>query len=152
MALHDIGKAFLAVWLMKTLFPDVAYIGAIAGIASVLGHIFPFYLKFDGGKGFASYVGMTLGLNWKLALLIILLVIVVTLVTDYIVVGTLTTIVVVPAYLGYAARSWILAAILLIGTAVILYKHRENLVRIQNGTEMKFSGARKNKYKQNKDL
>lgn len=146
-ALHDIGKAFLAVWLMRRLFPDTAYIGAVAGIASVLGHIFPFYLKFDGGKGFSSYMGMTLALNWRLALVLILLAVVVTLVTDYIVCGTMLTIFSVPTYLGYTARSWILAAILVLGSVVIFYKHRENLVRISNGTEMRFSGARKNKYK-----
>jgi len=147
-ALHDIAKAFLAVWLMRNLFPDTAYIGAIAGIASVLGHIFPFYLKFDGGKGFASYMGMTLALNWKLAFVLIVLSVVVTLVTDYIVNGTMLTIVAVPVYLGYTTRSWMLAAILLLGSVVIVYKHRENFTKIRKGTEMRFSGARKNKYKE----
>ncbi len=146
-AVHDIAKAFLAVWLMKTLFPDLAYVGAVAGIASVLGHIFPFYLKFDGGKGFASYMGMTLALNWKLALVLVVLVVLVTLITDYIVCGTMLTIVSVPTYLGWTSRSWILAVVLVVGSLVILYKHRENLVRIANGTEMRFSRARKNKYK-----
>ena len=56
--IHDIGKAFLAVYLMKYFFPDVLYVKEIAGVACVIGHIFPFYLKFKGGKGFASYVGM----------------------------------------------------------------------------------------------
>lgn len=147
-ALHDIAKAFLAVWLMRTLFPNAVYIGAVAGIASVLGHIFPFYLKFDGGKGFASYMGMTLALNWKFALLLIVLAVIVTVVTDYIVVGTMLTIFSVPAYLGFESKSWILAMILILGSVVILYKHRENFTRIINGTEMRFSGARKNKYKE----
>ena len=70
-AVHDVGKAFLAVLLAKWLFPELMYAGASAGVACVLGHIFPFWLKFRGGKGFASYWGMTLALNWKLALVII---------------------------------------------------------------------------------
>lgn len=140
-AVHDIGKSVLAVLAAQWLFPGVENIGALAGIASVLGHIFPFYLKFKGGKGFASYMGMTLALNWKLALCLIAAVILVTLITDYIVCGTLTTIITVPIYMGIAAHSFLLAGILFIGTAVILYKHRENFPRMLNGTELGLRSA-----------
>lgn len=140
-ALHDIGKSALAVWLAGLIFPDLPYAGAVAGVCSVLGHIFPFYLKFRGGKGFASYFGMTLGLNWKLALVIMALVILVTLLTDYIVVGTVTTTLTVPAYFGVMERNFLLAAILCVATLVILYKHRENFVRIWHGTEIGLRSA-----------
>ncbi len=144
---HDIGKSILAVLLAQMLFPGVEYIGAVAGVSSVLGHVFPFYLKFKGGKGFASYLGMTIALNWKLALVILLIVVLVTLITDYIVVGTVTTVLSVPTYLGITSHSWILAAILCIATVVILYKHRENYVRIYNGTELGFRGVSKGKHR-----
>ena len=134
--LHDIGKAVLAVVLAKLLCPDLPLIQAGAGVACVLGHMFPFYLRFKGGKGFASYLGMTLALNWKFALVVMVIVVIVTLISDYIVVGTVTTIVIVPAYMGYATRSLLLAAILCIATAVMLYKHRDNFSRILNGTEV----------------
>lgn len=134
--LHDIGKAVLAVVLAKLLCPDLPLIQAGAGVACVLGHMFPFYLRFKGGKGFASYLGMTLALNWKFALVVMVIVVIVTLISDYIVVGTVTTIVIVPAYMGYANRSLLLAAILCIATAVMLYKHRDNFSRILNGTEV----------------
>ena len=140
MAVHDIGKAVLAVLLLKVLFPEAEYIGAVAGVACVLGHIFPFYLKFRGGKGFASFFGMTLALNWKLALCVALAVIVVTIVTDYIVCGTLTTILTVPVYLGFTT-SWLLAAILSVATVVMLYKHKDNYPRILNGTELGLRSA-----------
>lgn len=133
---HDIGKAWLAVFLAKLLFPGLAYAGAAAGVACVLGHIFPFFTGFKGGKGFASYLGMTLGLHWKLALVIMVLVVVVTIVTDYIVAGTTLTIVCVPAYLGWEQHSWIVPMILLIATAVVVFKHRVNYVRIFKGTEI----------------
>ena len=145
--IHDIGKSILAVLLAQMLFPGVEYIGAVAGVASVLGHIFPFYLKFKGGKGFASYLGMTIALNWRLALVILLIVVLVTLITDYIVVGTVTTVLSVPTYLGITSHSWILAAILCVATVVILYKHRENYVRIYNGTELGFRGVSKGKHR-----
>ena len=140
-AVHDAGKALLAVLLAGGLFPGTENIGAVAGVASVLGHIFPFYLKFKGGKGFASYIGMTIALNWKLALCILAAVVLVTIITDYIVCGTLTTIISVPVYMGITSHSFLLAGILLIGTAVILYKHRENFPRMLNGTELGLRSA-----------
>lgn len=146
-AIHDIGKAALAVILARLAFPQLPCIGAVAGVASVLGHIFPFYLKFRGGKGFASYFGMTLALNWKLALVIAVLVLLVTVITDYIVVGTTLTIVTVPVYLGIAEHSVLLALILCIATAVIIYKHRMNYVRIYNGTEIGLRSVMKGKHR-----
>jgi len=146
-AVHDIGKSVLAVLLAQLMFPGLPYIGAVAGVSSVLGHIFPFYLKFKGGKGFASYFGMTLALNWKLGLALFFIVLAVTLLTDYIVVGTVTTTLSVPAYLGWTQRDWILPCILLIASAVIWYKHRENFVRILNGTELGLMSAFKGEHK-----
>ena len=149
-ALHDIGKSVLAVLLAKWLFPGLENGGAVAGIASVLGHIFPFWLKFRGGKGFASYFGMTLALNWKLALVVAAAVVLVTLVTDYIVCGTVTTIVTVPVYMFFTS-GWLLAAILCIGTAVIFYKHRENFPRMLNGTEFRVRSALRGENRLKKD-
>ena len=146
-AIHDFGKSLLAVILARLLFPDLPFIGAIAGVASVLGHIFPFYLKFKGGKGFASFLGMTMALDWKLGLAILLIAALITIITDYIVLGTVTTVLSVPTYLGLTSHSWILAAILIIASAVILYKHRENYVRIYNGTEVGLRSASSGKHR-----
>lgn len=145
-AIHDIGKSVLAVLVAKWLFPDLENAGVAAGVASVLGHIFPFYLKFKGGKGFASYFGMTLALNWKLALCVGIAIVLVTLITDYIVCGTLTTILSVPVYIGITA-GWLAAAIVCIATGVILYKHRENYPRMLNGTELGLRSAIKGENK-----
>lgn len=146
-AVHDIGKAFLVVLLATHLFPNLPYIGFAAGVASVLGHIFPFYLKFKGGKGFASYIGMTLALNWKFALILMVLVLIVTLVTDYIVIGTTLTVITVPIYYAITTLNWIIPAILCVATFVILYKHRPNYVRIINGTEMRLRNAHRGEYR-----
>ena len=127
---HDIGKALLAVYLTRWLLPDLEYAAAAAGVACVLGHIFPFYLKFKGGKGFASYVGVIFALDWKVALMIIAMIFAVTLITDYIVAATVMTTVSAPISLGLHNGKWILACILALASLVILYRHRENLVRI----------------------
>ena len=146
-ALHDIGKSALAVILARLVFPDAPHIGAAAGVAAVLGHIFPFWMKFKGGKGFASYLGMTLALHWKFAIAVLLLVVAVTLITDYIVAATTTTIVLVPVGLGILTQSWVLPLILLIASLVIAWKHRENYIRIYNGTEIGFRKAGRGDYR-----
>ena len=146
-AVHDIGKAALAVILARLMFPDAPLIGAAAGVAAVLGHIYPFWLKFKGGKGFASYLGMTIALNWKFAIAVLLLVVVVTLITDYIVAATTTTIAIVPVGLGLLTHSWLLPLILLIASLVIAWKHKDNYVRIYNGTEIGFRKAGRGDYR-----
>lgn len=146
-ALHDIGKSALVVCLARLLFPETENIGLVAGVASVLGHIFPFYLKFRGGKGFASFWGMTLALNWKLALVLALVSILITLLTDYIALATTTTVITVPVYFGIATHSLLPPLILLLATAVILWKHRDNYRRILKGEEMGLRKASRGEYR-----
>lgn len=59
----DVAKAYLAVKLAKLLFPKLAVAGVVAGCSAVIGHIFPFYLNFKGGKGLSALGGMILGLD-----------------------------------------------------------------------------------------
>ena len=152
-ALHDILKAYIAVMLVRYLFADLQYVGELAGVACVIGHIFPFYLKFKGGKGFASYMGMTIALDWKFAIGLIIVCALLTLITDYIVSATFTTIFVVPAYIGLFHNSFIACCILCVGTFVMVYKHRENITRLRNGTEIGLRSAHKgeNRVKQYQD-
>lgn len=145
--LHDIGKSLLAVLLAKLLFPELQYAGAAAGVACVLGHIFPFWLGFKGGKGFAPYVGMALALNWKMALVVIAMIVVITLVFDYLALGTMATIVVVPVWCGIETGDLLLALILCVGTVVIFLKHWENFGRMLNGTEIGLRSTAKGEHK-----
>ena len=135
-AAHDVGKAVLAVVLAKLLFPELENVGAAAGVAAVLGHIFPFYLKFKGGKGTASFFGLTLALNWKLALAAFVILLLATIITDYIVIGTFSVIATVPVYIGFFAHNLILAAIICIASVTIFWKHRENIGRMLRKEEI----------------
>ena len=145
--LHDIGKGALAVWLASFLFPDLPFVGALAGVACVFGHNYPFYLRFKGGKGFAAFVGMMLMLNWKMGLLLLVAVAVITVVTDYLVLGTFATIAAVPVWQGIENRSVILFLILLAGSGIILWQHRENITRLRNGTEIGLRSTSKGEHK-----
>ena len=134
--LHDAGKAALAIILCRWLFPENLIVGYVAGSAAVIGHVFPFYLHFRGGKGFAAYLGMMLFLNWRFALVSILITAVLTLATNYIVAGTVTTVVSYPAFTALVSHSASSVAVLCVATAVVIYRHHENFVRIANGTEI----------------
>ena len=76
--LHDVVKSCAAALLAGFLFPAIPGAAAIAGVAAVIGHIFPFYLAFQGGKGFASFLGLVLALNWRFCFAILLAVLLIT--------------------------------------------------------------------------
>lgn len=147
---HDVLKSFFVILIirlcMKVPYNQVGWLMAAGGIFAVVGHIFPFYLKFKGGKGFATYIGVVMGLDWRLFLGIVVLIVVAAVITDYIVAGTFSTITVAPVYFLFR-QEWLVAAVLLAGSLLILYKHRENIVSIKNGKEMKVRSAFANKYK-----
>ena len=149
---HDVLKSFLAILAVRILF-DIPYnrvdwLLAAVGVAAVVGHIFPFYLKFKGGKGFATYIGLIFGLDWRLFLAIVAIIFLVAFVTDYIVAGTFSTITIGPLYFVIIQPAFLVAGIVATGSLIILWKHRENIKNLKNGSEMKIRSAFQNKYKQ----
>lgn len=146
-ALHDIGKGVVAVLLAQLVFPELEHVGAAAGVACILGHIYPFYLGFRGGKGLATYLGVAAALDWRVAIGVALMLVVITVVTNFIALGTIAVCVAVPVVLGILTGNWIRSLILGIATAVMLVKHWENLVRIKNGTEIGLRESGKYKVK-----
>jgi len=149
---HDVLKSFFAILAVRFLFDipynEVHWLLAAVGVAAVVGHIFPFYLKFKGGKGFATYIGLIFGLDWRLFLAVVVLIFVVAFITDYIVAGTFSTIAAGPVYYALIQPNLWVALIVTAGSLVILWKHRENIRNLKNGNEMKIRSAFQNKYKQ----
>ena len=135
-AIHDIGKAILAVLLTRWIFPGTAYLGELAGVACVIGHMYPFYLGFRGGKGLASFIGMTIALNFPVALGSVILLALVTVISNFIALGTIALTVVVPVALWIITGDFWMFAVLLPATLVMIGKHMENLKRIAAGTEI----------------
>ena len=134
--LCDILKAFISVIIAKVIFPELEFAGVIAGVSCILGHIFPFYLKFRGGKGFASYLGMILALDWRFFLIIGISIVIITVVTDYIALATLTTVVVYPAYLIFTKIEIMIPLIVAVASIVMIFKHVSNIKRIISGQEI----------------
>lgn len=133
-AFFDISKAILAVRLCRRLFRTAQFAGAVGGVACVLGHVFPFYRHFRGGKGFAAYVGMILALDWRYVAYFIVPVILVILVTDYFVSGTMATLASFPFYCA-AVQLRVTAVLALVASVIVLCKHHDNMIAIANGTE-----------------
>lgn len=141
----DMLKAFIIVRLAMH-FTSEPYTPACTAVAVILGHMFPFYMKFRGGKGLACLGGSIIALSPLLALLFVILEIVLLLGFDYIVVLPLTLTILFPPVYGLYVRNVIVMLILFIPAIPIWIKHIENLKRIQEGTEthcLKFLYKRK---------
>lgn len=134
----DMLKAVLSVVIARTLFPDNELAHYLAGAFAVVGHIFPFYLGFHGGKGYASFLGLMLITDWQLALALMLWCIVITLVTNYIVSSTFTSVIFVPAYYYFIHKPLGIVAVMAVLGLLIIYKHRVNIIRIIKGEEIGF--------------
>ena len=110
---HDVLKSFFVILIirlcMQIPYNQVGWLMAAGGIFAVVGQIFPFYLKFKGGKGCATYIGVVMGLDWRLFLGIVVLIVVAAFITDYIVAGTFSTITVAPVYFLFR-QEWLVAA------------------------------------------
>ncbi len=133
----DMLKAYASVKLAEFLFPKAAIAGLLAGVGAVLGHIFPPLLKFKGGKGLAPFGGMILALDLRIFLILLLIGIIFALITDYAVAVTLSSAVMFPFIAGYRFQTIEAFALAFAVSILIIFKHRENIQRMKNGTEIK---------------
>jgi len=143
---HDVLKVVLAMLLVRCLFPYSLAAEIFAGAFAVLGHIFPFYLKFDGGKGFASFIGMIITLYPTYGLCLFIISCIFALVTDYVVMATLLFTIVSPI-LAFAIQGPIPAILILPISILILIKHKSNFKNLlmRNGAESKISAVLRKK-------
>ena len=103
---------------------------------SILGHIFPIWLKFKGGKGVATYIGFLFGINIVLGLFFLIIWLAVALITKYSSLSSLISSTIAPIYFIVTADNHI-AIFLIYLFAIIVVKHRENIKRLLNRTENK---------------
>jgi glycerol-3-phosphate acyltransferase PlsY len=106
----------------------------LAGFGAFLGHLFPVWLKFKGGKGVAVYIGILLGLFWPAAIVFCLVWLGVALTSRYSSLSALVASVVTPLYLWWFGHL-ALASLSAVLTLLLFYMHRENIRRLQAGTE-----------------
>lgn len=147
----DAMKGFIPVFLAGYFFGETMdYLGVIVGAFAVIGHTFTVFLKFKGGKGVATALGVFLGLApfsliSSLAVFLILLAF-----FGYISLGSIVAAALLPAFIfiyGEGLQVFWLAVVL---AGFIIYKHKDNISRLINGTENKFS-LKKDGEKEKKD-
>ena len=128
----DITKAILPVLYIKFNYPDYIF---IASLSAFLGHVFPIWLKFKGGKGVATYVGILLSINLILGLIFIISWAVTFLISKYASLSSIVASLIVPIYLiifeNYNSIFFIIMFVL------IFYTHKENIKRLKNKEESK---------------
>jgi len=137
----DAGKGWLAVWLAWIATGNLV-VAAVAGLAAFVGHLFPVFYRFAGGKGVATAAGVLLALDWRVGL------------------GTIATWLIIAAFLRYSSLAALIAAVfaplaalfvlgpglpalaVLVMAALLVWRHKQNISRLLSGTEPRL-GAKK---------
>ena len=142
----DILKGVLAVLvaiLAKTMWDgfDVQTLKYIAGIMVILGHTYPIFFDFRGGKGVATAIGVLLMLNWKIGLICLIFGLLLIAITKMVSLGSMCGAVLFPVLSIFMQKGITLLQIILcfaIG-AIVIFNHRANIKRIKEGKENKLS-------------
>ena len=131
--LLDILKGCAAVLITEVYFPNLIF---LSGLAAFLGHIFPVWLKFSGGKGVATYLGILLILSLKLGLIFCLSWVLVAYTTKY---SSLSSIIssLIIFIISLSEINFELNSYLFITFVIVLYTHRQNIIRSKNKAEDK---------------
>ncbi|MCD7796447.1 MAG: glycerol-3-phosphate 1-O-acyltransferase PlsY [Clostridiales bacterium] len=118
---------------------ETMFIKSFAGFFCVLGHIFPCFFGFKGGKGVATAGGMVFCIDWRIALILLAVFIVIVLLTKYVSLGSIVMALLYPVFMYIFHRSVILTVIALVFTVTVIIAHRNNIVALCNHTEHKIT-------------
>ena len=128
----DVLKAVIPILFIKIQFPEFIF---ISSLAVFLGHVFPIWLKFNGGKGVATYVGILFCINYILGFFFIATWLVVFFISKYSSLSSLLASLIIPIYYFFIdTENYYFFIIMFI---LIFYTHRENIKRLKNNTESK---------------
>lgn len=134
----DLLKGTAAVLIGGLFGPDAALAG---GLGAFLGHLFPLWLRFRGGKGVATYIGIALGLYWPAAIGFCLVWLLVALLTRYSSLAALTASATTVLGLAVLGR-WPIAILFGLMTMLLYFRHGENIGRLRRGEESHIGGSK----------
>lgn len=123
------------------------FIKSLAGFFCVLGHIFPCYFRFKGGKGVATAGGMVFAIDWRIALILLAVFIIIVAVTKYVSLGSIIMAILYPVFIYIFHRSIVLTVIAAVFTVVVIAAHKENIKKLIQHTESKIDFKSKKKDK-----
>ena len=135
----DVAKGFLPVWAAASLLPDTAmgreWMVMACGLATVVGHMFPLYLKFKGGKGVATALGVFLFISPGSILISLFVFVAAVAASGYVSVGSLVATALIPLWLWILGGTPIILAVALVIVILIWFQHRSNIGRLLRGEE-----------------
>ena len=137
--LLDMGKGAAAVLLTEALFPGT---GTLGGMAAFLGHCYPVWLRFKGGKGVATLMGVVLALSWPSGLVYAAVWLGMLAALRISSLAGMTAAISAPVSAAFFDRSELVLMLLALAL-VVLWKHRENIERLMSGTEPRVGGGKK---------
>ncbi len=137
----DCLKGWLAVWVAKELGFDATAV-ALAGLAAFLGHVFSVFLRFKGGKGVATALGVIAGFNLYIALACLGVWLLVALISRYSSAAALAAALVAPIVTGFVSGNMVTTSVALVIAMILVWRHAANIRRLLAGTEGKI-GQRK---------
>ena len=129
----DISKGVVPVLITNYFFPNLIF---LSGLMAFLGHIFPVWIKFKGGKGIATYLGIIFVLSLKLGLFFCVSWMIVATITKYSSLSSILSSLVI-FLISFWENNFELNSYLFITFVIILYTHRQNIIRLKNKTEDK---------------
>lgn len=146
----SIGIALIAGNIVKNV--DKAVLVQIAGILVVVGHTFPIFFEFKGGKGVATSLGVIMMINWKIGLICLVFALVIMAFSRMVSMGSVGAAILFPVLTLFINTNFIVEAsgmkyfiFSVILAAMVIFNHRANIKRIANGTENKLSFKNTNK-------
>ena len=137
--------AILLAMLMNKISPNSngALLVQIAGVAVILGHTFPIFFKFKGGKGVATSLGVLIMSNWQIGLICLVFALILIILTQMVSVGSIAAAILYPVLTIFIPQNYIIPGNYIIYSIVlaviIVFNHRENVKRLLKGTENKIS-------------
>lgn len=144
----DILKGVIAIFIAKLTSNiwqelDGALLVQLAGIFVVIGHTFPVFFKFKGGKGVATSLGVLLTLNWQIGLICLVFALVLIALTRMVSVGSIAAAILYPVLTIFISQNYIVPGSYIISSIIlailIVFNHRSNVKRLLTGTENKIS-------------
>ena len=141
----DVVKCVLSCLIAGWLLPEYGIQSRmVAGGACILGHCFPAAAGFKGGKGILCGAAMAAATDWRVLVIILGLFILITALTRYVSLASLLAAVAFSvSYLVFYWGDWLTCAVAVAAAAFVSYRHRQNIVRLLQGTEPKFSFRKK---------
>jgi len=137
----DAGKGALAVWLARWVGSGDETLAIACGAAAFVGHVFPVFLRFRGGKGVATFLGVMLAFHPWLGLACCVAWLALALASRYSSLASLTAALVAPVLVGMIDASYVNLTVVAAMSALLVWRHRANIAKLRAGTEAKIGSS-----------